>query len=197
AALRTTVAMDPNKTIASITEQPPTKPAPNMSVTSAHPPVAQETNFGASLEAMAGTVSGAQLDKALDERERREKEHQDKRERLALQAKELEDRLERLSGSMPPSLDPETTRVQGSSTNPEWAASTGGEAVSPRRAMVVDITPKRKGPPTLLLISAAVLVMILGGVGIGAYLMLRSNGVTPTPTPTPTPVPTQKAKADL
>jgi serine/threonine-protein kinase len=213
AALRETVAMDPNQTVASFNtplppaqQPPPTLTPPDMSRTAVNPPISQETNFGASFDSMAGTVSGAQLDKLLEEdsqqkqreeRERRENEQQEKLERMALQAKELEDRLERLSGSMPPSLDPETTRVQGSSTNPEWAASTGGEAVSPRRAMVVDITPKRKGPPTLLLISAAVLVMILGGVGIGAYLMLRSNGVAPTPTPTPTPVPTQKAKADL
>src|SRR4029079_11528669 len=153
-ALRTTVVMDPNKTIASVTDQPatqpPTKPPPDGSATAAHPPIAQETNFGASFESMAGTVSGAQLDKLIeeesqrkqrDERERREKEQQDKLERMAIQAKELEDRLDRLSGSMPPSLDPETTRVQGSSTNPEWAASTGAgaSAVSPRRSMVVDI----------------------------------------------------------
>src|SRR4029078_3604627 len=67
AALRTTVAMDPNKTMASMTEQPatqpPTKPAPDGSATAAHPPIAQETNFGASFESLAGTVSGAQLDK--------------------------------------------------------------------------------------------------------------------------------------
>jgi serine/threonine-protein kinase len=214
-ALRTTVVMDPNQTIASVTEQPPTKPpqsatkpGPDMSATSAHPPVAQETNFGASFESMAGTVSGAQLDKLLEEesqrkqreeRERREKEQQDKLERMALQAKELEDRLERLSGSMPPSLDPEATRVQGSTTNPEWAASTGsdGQSVSPRRSMVVDITPKRKGPPALLLIGAALVVFILGGVGIGAFLMFRPAAKPDDPTPTPTPVVPPKTKADL
>jgi formylglycine-generating enzyme required for sulfatase activity len=204
AAQRETIVMDPNKTVASINTQLP--PAPDMSATAAHPPIAPETNFGASFDSMAGTVSGAQLDKLLEEdaqrkqreeRERREKEQQEKLERMALQAKELEDRLERLSGSMPPSLDPETTRVQGSSTNPEWAASTGAPAVSPRRAMVVDITPKRKGPPTLLLISAGVLILILGGVGVAAYLMLRSNGVTPNAQATPAPVEPQKAKADL
>jgi serine/threonine protein kinase len=77
AALRETVAMDPNKTMASVIPQPPTQspatPAPDMSATAAHPHVAQETNFGASFESMAGTVSGAQLDKRHEERERREK----------------------------------------------------------------------------------------------------------------------------
>jgi formylglycine-generating enzyme required for sulfatase activity len=211
-ALRTTVGMDPNKTIASVTEQPPTqppkKPAPDGSATAAHPPIAQETNFGASFESMAGTVSGAQLDKLLEEesqrkqreeRERREKEQQDKLERMALQAKELEDRLERLSGSMPPSLDPETTRVQGSSTNPEWAASTGAgaSAVSPRRSMVVDITPKRKGPSAVLLIGGALMILILGGVGIGTYLMFGRRAVVDDPRPTPSPIASPAKKVEM
>jgi formylglycine-generating enzyme required for sulfatase activity len=206
AALPKTVVMDPNKTVASMNTQPPA--TPNMSQTAAHPPIAQETNFGASFDSMAGTVSGAQIDKLLEEdsqrkqreeRERREQEQQDKLERMALQAKALEDRLERLSGSMPPAMhDPEATHVQASSTNPEWAASTGAQPVSPRRAMVVDITPKRKGPPTLLLIGAALLVLVLGGVGIGAFLMLRPSSNVDHPQASPTPVvPTQKAKADL
>src|ERR1043166_8489299 len=182
AALPKTVVMDPNKTVASMNTQPP--PPPDMSATAAHPPIAPETNFGASFDSMAGTVSGAQIDKLLEqdaarkqseEREKREKEQQEKFDRMALQAKELEDRLRRLVGSITPSLDPEATRVQGSSTNPEWAASTGVPAVSPRRAMVVDITPKRKGPPTLLLVGAGLLVLVIGGVGVGAYLMFRSN----------------------
>ncbi len=210
AALRETVGLDPNKTMASVIPQPPTQspttPAPDMSATAAHPPVAQETNFGASFESLAGTVSGTQLDKRHEERERREKEQQEKLERMALQAQELEDRLERLSGSMPPSLDPETTRVQGSTTNPEWAASNGVAAsASPRRSMVVDITPKRKGPSPLLFIGAALVVLILGGVGIGAYMMLRPGAniarteisTTEDPKPTLAPVVPPKTRADL
>jgi len=203
AALRETVGLDPNKTMASVIPQPPTQspttPAPDMSATAAHPPIAQETNFGASFESMAGKVSGTQLDKRHEERERREKEQQEKLERMALQAKELEDRLERLSGSMPPSLDPETTRVQGSTTNPEWTASNGvGASVSPRRSMVVDITPKRKGPSRLLFIGAALVVLILGGVGIGAFLMLRPTPSSlPLSTSAPTPITPPTKKADL
>src|SRR5215217_7042963 len=142
AAMRETVAMDPNRTIASVT-QPEINKTPGLSDTAVQPPIAQETNFGASFDSLAGTVSGAQLDKELpggrqkqreeddryskerQERDQRDKEQQEKFERMALQAKELEDRLDRLSGSMPPALDPETTRVQGSATNPEWPASTG------------------------------------------------------------------------
>src|ERR1041385_878671 len=173
AALRPTIVMDPNKTMVSEVSLPPTTQPPNLSATAAHPPIAPETNFGASFDSMAGTVSGPQLDKLVEtdsqrqqreDRERREQEQQEKLERMALQAKELEDRLERLSGSMPPSLDPEATRVQGSATNPEWAASTSAAAeVSPRRAMVVDITPKRKGLSPLLYIGAAFVVLVLGG----------------------------------
>src|SRR3954447_16778229 len=57
-ALRETVAMDPNRTIASVT-QPEIKATSNLSAT--QPPIAQETNFGTSFDSLAGTVSGAQL----------------------------------------------------------------------------------------------------------------------------------------
>jgi serine/threonine protein kinase len=219
-ALRETVAMDPNQTIASTqapltpTPQPTVKQTPDLSATATQPPIAQETNFGASFDSMAGTVSGAQLDKLLEDdaqrrqreeerqskekedRERREKEQQEKLERMALQAKELEDRLERLSGSMPPAMDPETTRVQGSATNPEWA----GQRVTPtppgQGRMVVDFSPKRKTPP-LLLIGAAVFVLFLAGVGVTAYLMLRPRATGGDPGPSPTPIGPSKAKADL
>src|SRR6476661_6674735 len=68
-ALKTTV-MDPNKTMASPTE-PPVKQGPDLSATSSHPPIAQETQFGTSFDSMAGTVSGAQLDKVLEEEAQR------------------------------------------------------------------------------------------------------------------------------
>ncbi|HEV8427417.1 MAG TPA: bifunctional serine/threonine-protein kinase/formylglycine-generating enzyme family protein [Pyrinomonadaceae bacterium] len=216
-ALKTTVVMDPNKTMASVT-QPPVNQGPDLSATSTQPPIAHDTQVGASFDSMAGTVSGAHLDKMLEEgaqrkqreeqerlskerqeRERREKEQQEKFDRMALQAQELEDRLERLSGSMPPSMDdPETTRVQGGPTNPNWAANSA--RVSPvapaKQQMIVDFSPKRKTPP-LLLIGATVMVLVLAGVGISAYLMLRQSSRTVDPTPTPTPVPPPKSKADL
>jgi serine/threonine protein kinase len=187
--LRETVAMDPNQTVASIT-QPPTGPAPNLSATSTQSPIAQETNFGTSFNSLAGVRE--------EERERKEREQQEKLERMALQAKELEDRLERLSGSMPPPLDPETTHVQGSSTNPQWAA-TGGHApaVGPGKPMIVDFSPKRKGPPPLLLIGAAVMVVVLAGVGIGAYFMLKPRVIVDGPQPTPSPAASPKKKAEL
>jgi len=205
-SLKTTVVMDPNKTMASVT-QPPVNQGPDLSATSSQPPMAPDTRVGASFDSMAGTVSGAHLDKMLEEdaqrKQRKEQERlsnqqQEKLERMALQAKELEDRLERLSGSMPPAMDPETTRVQGSPTNPNWAANSAQAApVGPaKQQMIVDFSPKRKTSP-LLFVGAAVLVLMLAGGGITAYLMFRP-GVRPgDPTPTPTPIVPPRSKADL
>jgi len=116
---------------------------------------------------------------------------------MALQAKELEDRLERLSGSMPPALDPETTRVQGTTTNRQWAADSVPERSPGQGKMIVDFAPKRKGPPPLLYIGGAVMALFLAGVGITAYLMFRPGTRTNDPTPTPTPVIPAKGKAEL
>jgi len=192
AALRKTIAMDPNRTIASVTQ--PEINTPNLAAT--QPPVAQETNFGASFDSLAGTVSGAQLDKEIEgEAERKQREQQEKLERMALQAQELEDRLERLSGSMPPALDPEVTRVQGSTTNRQRVADS--IPAGPGKQMIVDFSPKRKGPPPLLYIGAAVFVLFLAGAGITAYMMLRPGARPADPTPTPTPVAPPKTKAEL
>jgi serine/threonine protein kinase len=219
ASQRETVVMDPNRTMASVTTPitpPPnltnTKP-PDLSATTTQPPIANETNFGASFDSLAGTVSGAQLGKDLQaqsareeegrlkkqkqERDRRETEQQEKLERMALQAQELENRLERLSGSMPPALDPETTRVQSNSTNPELAANrVPGRSVGPRTSMVVDFAPARKGRP-LVLIGVAVMVLVLAGVGISAYLIVSNKTAGVDPQPTPTPVVVNKIEPDL
>jgi eukaryotic-like serine/threonine-protein kinase len=206
AALKKTIAMDPNRTIASNT-QPEIKKTSGLSAT--QPPISQETNFGTSLDSLAGTVSDAHLDKKIDgdaqrkqreqdDRDRREKEQQEKLERMALQAKELEDRLERLSGSMPPAMDPEVTHVQGGTTNRQWVdASVPAGSVGPGKQMIVDLSPKRKGPPPLVYIGAAVFVLFLAGAGITAYMMMRPGPRPADPTPTPTPVAPPKVKAEL
>ena len=199
-ALRETVVMDPNKTVASLT-QPPITPAttPDLSATSTQPPIAQETNFGTSFESLASASRDAEegLRKEKEERERKEREQQEKFDRMALQAKELEDRLERLSGSMPPAMDPEVTRVQGSSTNPQWVASGGSApAVGPGKPLIVEFSPQRKGPPPLLFIGVAVMVLVLAGVGIGAYLMFGRRAVV-VDDPQPTPSPSASPKAQL
>jgi hypothetical protein len=76
--LRETVAMDPNQTVASIAQPP----ANNLSATSTQPPIAQETNFGASFNSLAGVRDeGGGLRKEKEERERKEREQQDKLDR--------------------------------------------------------------------------------------------------------------------
>ena len=194
AALKPTVVMDLNQTVANITV-PPTNKAPELSATTTQPPLANETNVGIAFDSLDGTVSGAELEK--QERARKEQEQQEKLDRMARQAKELEDRLERLSGSMPPGLDPETTRVQGSTTAPESGESgyPGRAVLAGRQQMVVDFSPKRKVPP-LLFIGVGVFVLVLAGVGVSAYLWVRPGGPEPQPSPTPVVVPVT-VKSDL
>src|SRR5215216_3781236 len=189
-ALRETVAMDPNRTVASITQPP------QLSTTATQPPVAQDTNFGASFGSITGADKVLEEDaKRQEERDRKEREQQEKLERMALQAKELEDRLDRLSGSMPPAMDPETTHVQGRSTTPQPVATGAPSPVARQgKPMIVDFSPQRKAPPPLLLIGAGVMVLVLAGVGITAYLMFRPAAVTTDPRSTPSPAASPKAE---
>lgn len=240
---RETVVLDPNQTMASVTSPSTPNQAPGLSGAT-QPPIANQTNFGASFDSMAGTVSGAQLDrdlykpvgerqdderaraaelnrhaearkiaeeterrqreeqerstKAKQEQDRREQEQQDKLERMALQAKDLEDRLERLSGSMPPPTmaDPEVTHLQANKTSPEWSGGVP-QSVGPGKPMIVDFAPARRGRP-LVIVGAALLVLVLVGAGIGAYLLVLSrSGPVADPTPTPTPGATAGLSADM
>jgi len=195
-ALRETMSLDPNRTMTSTTPSPINE-VPSLSGT--QPPIAKETNFGAAFDSMGGTISGTQLDKDSkeQERDRRDQEQQAKFEHMSRQAKELEDRLERLSGSMPPALDPEATRVQTTAISPELVArGVQAESVGPRK-MVVDFAPKRKALSALLLIGAAVAVLVLAGLAISGYLVFRSQSSLTNADPIPTPVVPVKTKADL
>ncbi|HKN83992.1 MAG TPA: SUMF1/EgtB/PvdO family nonheme iron enzyme, partial [Pyrinomonadaceae bacterium] len=172
-ALRETVAMDPNRTIASTTA--PSIKAPELSATANQPRIAQETNLGSAFDSLGGDVSGAQLDKELEEKQERERKHQEQEEklqRMAQQAKELEDRLERLSGSMPPNVpdNSEVTHVQARRTTPEFVAA---PTVSARKSMVVNLEPKRSRLP-FLLVGAAVFLLLVAGAGVTAYWFLRA-----------------------
>jgi serine/threonine protein kinase len=195
AALRETVAMDPNRTIASttpLTATPPTNNLPNAFPNATQAPILHDTKVGGSVDSMIGTVSASELDKQVqqdEERERRNKEHQEKLDRMAQQAKELEDRLERLSGSMPPAAghDPETTRVQQNSTAAAAAAdAVARPSVVQGKPITVALDHRRKGPP-IFLIAAIVGVLLVAVAGIGAYVVFKSTG-GPGPTPSPTPL---------
>src|SRR5215211_3551305 len=64
-AVRETGSVDPNRTMASVT-QPEIPKTPDLSATATQPPIAQVTNFGTSFDSLAGTVSGAQLEKEVE-----------------------------------------------------------------------------------------------------------------------------------
>jgi serine/threonine protein kinase len=190
AALRETVALDPNRTIASTT--PPMSLPPNAFPNATQPPVSNNTSVGGSLDSMIDAASAPELDKHIQAdqaRERRDKEQQEKLDRMAQQAKDLEDRLERLSGSMPPAnaVDPETTRVRQNSTSPEFAPPTAARpSVVQGKPITVDLDRGRKSRK-MFVIAAVVCLFILAGLGIGGFMILKSLSGTAEPGPTPSP----------
>ena len=115
-----------------------------------------------------------------EEREAKEREQQEKLERMAQQAKELEDRLERLSVSIPPKTDDdgETTHLQ------EVTSTLPGQTLG---YSTVDSEVPSKRKTGVLLVVAVVVILGLAGVGTGAYFMLRpkTNTVVSKPPPTP------------
>jgi formylglycine-generating enzyme required for sulfatase activity/serine/threonine protein kinase len=122
-----------------------------------------------------------------EEREAREREQQEKFERMAQQAKELEDRLERLSVSIPPKtlVDPEVTHVREvvANTSPELSRSQAPTIVS-------EVPPTRRSG--VLLIIATLVILGLAGVGTGAYFILRPKPQVVVAPPPVTEPPTIK-----
>ncbi len=183
AALRETIALDPNRTIASTTPSPSIPPIPISTNTQA--PISTDTNFDTSL----GSVSNADL-----ERERRDQEQQQKWDRMARQAKELEDRLDRLSSSMSPpqtGVDPETTHVRPGSTSPAVAANTFPRHVPGNKPIKVDFESKRSNTKIIFVVLAVLGVVVLAGIGVTTYLAFgpRTQGDDPRPTPSPAVTP--------
>jgi serine/threonine-protein kinase len=237
---RQTGGLDPNQTIASAFSSTTSQPDP-LSATGSQSPHTNDTQFAASFESLAGTVSASELDTnvkqqltdtaaahrrekedqerlareeqkrleakqaeeerikleeaAKKEREAREREQQEKLERMAVQARELEDRLKRLSVSMPPAtaIDPETTHVQrvGSTTQAMTNSIPAGTG------QIMPESGTKKAVP-FLFVAAALIVLVLAGVGIGGYLMFRPKPsvevVTNQPPKTTDKPPTAKAE---
>lgn len=117
--------------------------------------------------------------KEHEERETREREQQEKLERMAQQAKDLEDRLERLSVSIPPKsdIDPETTQVREVAST-----SFSGQSISQAPTIVNEVAPKRNS--AILVIVAAVVILGIGGAGTGAYFILRPKRAVVVTKPT-------------
>lgn len=151
--------------------------------------------------------------KEKEDQEARERQQREQMERVERQAKELEERLARLATSMPPPaagttvIDPESTQVhQGVRSETVGHNSLAGarsdatlyESVTPP---FVSVPPKSRSNSMLMIGAAVVLVVLIGGV-IGAYLLLRSKATPPggpggSPTPTTTPGTGETIKADL
>jgi len=195
---RETAALDPNKTIVSGLSSTATPAKPT------------DTNFGASFDSMAGTVSAAALDtdlleelantaakhklerhpaqveadrlthateaKKQQELEQREREQQEKFARMEVQAKELEQRLQRLAVSMPPDqtvIDPDATRIQ--SVPPVTGAVAQNQThIGAISQPAVLVQPKRSNTPVIFVIGGIV-VLLLATAGIGGYFMLRQK----------------------
>ncbi|HEU4766326.1 MAG TPA: SUMF1/EgtB/PvdO family nonheme iron enzyme, partial [Pyrinomonadaceae bacterium] len=190
AALRETVALDPNRTIASTT--PPVSLPPGAIPTNTQAPISTDTNFETSLGALSGAVSGVDLEK-----EKQELAQQEKLDRMAQQAQDLEDRLARLSSSMPPSQhDPEVTHVKQSSTSPALAAQTFPRQPVGGKPITVDFREKPTNTRWIFVALAILGVVVLAGIGVTAYLAFspKTQGDGPPATPSPTVAP---GKADL
>ena len=236
---RQTGGLDPNQTIASPFSST-TSQADPLLATGSQSPNTNDTQFAASFESLAGTVSATELDadvkrqlsdtaaahrreteeqerlaraeqerleakkaeeekRKLDEaakkeREAREREQQEKFERMAVQAKELEDRLDRLSVSMSPAaaIDPETTHVQRAPVTQITPNS-----IPVATGHVVPDSGTKKAIPVLF-IAAAIIILVIAGVGIGGYLMFRPKpaAVVTNQPPPPTDKP-KTLKAEL
>jgi len=171
AALRETVVTDPNRTMASaVTTLNPPPPSPG-STTQA--PVNPDTQFNASFELMDGTISGVDLEQEV-------------------RPPNLEARQKR-----PTLEDPETTHVQQRVAPSNVVAPAPRVEPSKPVRQTIAFKPERRVSP-LWIIGAAVLVLIVAGLGVSAFFLFRSKQVTDGPTPTPSPAPTaSNIKADL
>lgn len=142
------------------------------------------------------------LRREKEEREERDRQQREQLERVSRQASDLEQRLARLATSMPPPLtviDAETTQVQtaakteavGYNSLPDVAA--GGQRSQP---MFVELKPKSRINPLLLVAAAAVVLVLVGG-SIGGYLLTRRNPIIVDPGQRNGPSPSPKPSVDL
>ncbi|HEY3580037.1 MAG TPA: SUMF1/EgtB/PvdO family nonheme iron enzyme [Pyrinomonadaceae bacterium] len=170
--MRETVALDPNRTIASTvtTLDAPLPPPPQLPGNTTQPPVGHETQFATSLDLSKGSVSYSQLEP-----------------------------------------DPETTHVQRN------AAPTVVDSIAPQpppsaprpitpppqqaqfergKPMTIDLR-QRRGLSPLWFVGAGVFVLVLIGLGIGGYLLWRSQSDPGGGGAKPSPTVTAHTKADL
>lgn len=209
-----TSEIDPSKTIVS-------PPAPEHSTV---PPKGSTTAF----DPLAGTISATSLleeeqkslyaqrelareagvrRKRVDEEAQKQKTGEDNREAerrhleelVAKQTKVLEDKLNQLASTMSPKAtavaDPEATQVQRGGVSTLGDNSFSGTAAQSFPHVDASQVPKKKSSLSLILGLCAVLLI---GVAVGGYFLLRSRVTPAGPTkPNPPDGPVVVSKADL
>jgi len=178
APLRETIAMDPNRTMASAvtTLNPPSPAAPSPGSTT-KPPASTDTQFAASFELMDGTISGTHL----DEKELEDPETTHVRRNAPTVVDEA------------PSLPPPRTAVRP--VAPIAAPVQPSERGKP---MMIPLTPPRRGVSPLWFVGIAVVLLAVVGLGVGGYLFWGRQAVNSGPGgPTPSPTIAPTGKADL
>jgi formylglycine-generating enzyme required for sulfatase activity/serine/threonine protein kinase len=124
------------------------------------------------------------LAKEKADREEQERLHREQLDRVARQATDLEERLARLATSVPPQvtvIDPEATQISQKIKRETVGNNSfsGDSAVMDRgQQAFVEVAPKPKTNP-MLLVGAAVVALLLVGGAIGAYVYLKPNPSPP------------------
>jgi formylglycine-generating enzyme required for sulfatase activity len=182
---RETVALDPNRTIAStVTTLNPVPASMPSAGTTTKPPVSSDTQFAASFELMDGTISGTRLDEKQKAAELEDPESTHVQQRRAA-APTIVDEAPSVPAVQPP---PQPIRAP---------VQPPAQPIERGKPMTIDLTPRRRGISALWFVGLGALVLVAIGLSIGGYFLLTRNTVPPGPGPTPTPTVAPPAKADL
>jgi serine/threonine-protein kinase len=167
-SMRETVAMDPNRTIASaVTTLNPPLPPQDLPGNTTQPPISHETQFATSLDLSKGSVSYSQLEPDPETTHVQRNAAPTVVNSVAPQAKS-------------PPVTPPQQQAQFERGKP----------------MTIDFR-QRRGVSPLWFVGAGVFLLILIGLGAGGYLLLRKQSGQTGATATPSPVVTVHTKADL
>ena len=167
AAMRETVTLDPNRTIASTVTT--LNPPPDVPGTTTKPPISQDTHFATSLDLSNGAVSYSELEPELHDPETTHVR------RAA--APTVVDSVPPLPPPPPPPISPPVNEARRG------------------RPMTIDFQPRRRVSP-LWFVGAAMLVLVVIGLAVGGYFLAtrKTGSAAGKATPSPT---VATAKADL
>ncbi len=113
------------------------------------------------------------------EREEKDRLHKEQLDRVARQAEELEEKLARLSTSIPGHrsdvLDPDATQVQQHTMPIQRIGDTSFTDASGTMWQATGSLPEAQKKTPKLLIGVAILVVVISGAGIGGYLLFKKT----------------------